>query len=331
MHRFFMAFLAVWLLIGNGSAWAETSNKTSHVIIISFDGLRPDAISKLGPEQAPNFHAMIKNGASTLNARTDPDKTITMPNHICMVTGRGVLGQNGHTYLDNKSMLLSIHTEKGSYVFSIFDVAKEHGLTTGFFATKKKFQVFINSYGKKIDYHFINENQETMSDDLLKVMHQGLPSLTFVHFAGTDEAGHSSGWNLRKKSRYTQAVRLADMYLGKILKAIENNPLLAHSTVVIVTADHGGFRFNHQDVRRMENYRIPFIIWGKDVAAGMDLYKINTDLRKDPGKKQVSYGESKQPIRNGDAANCAMSLLGLPMVPDSTIGNPDPVRVIERR
>jgi predicted AlkP superfamily pyrophosphatase or phosphodiesterase len=316
------------------SAFAETQEKVSHVVIISFDGLRPDAITQSGPKLAPNFYAMIKNGASTLNARTDPDRTVTMPNHACMITGRGVLGIQGHGYVDNRSTELSIHANKGSYVSSIFDVAKEHGLTTGFFASKNKFQVFLNSYNgdsrlkqpSVIDVHNLTDHDDQATvKHFLKQMGRGLPALTFVHFAGPDQAGHRHGWSLVKGSSYLSVVQKEDVYLGEILRTIEKDPVLARSTVVIVTSDHGGIEDDHDDVTKMEDYRIPLIIWGKGVARGMDLYKMNKDIRRDPGNKQVPYGQLLQPIRNGDVANCAMSILGLPMVPGSTIGNPDSI------
>ena len=313
----------------------RAQQSTDHVIIISFDGLRPDAITQLGPKLAPNFYAAINNGASTLNARTDPDKTVTMPNHTCMITGRGVLGENGHGYVDNRSTGLSIHANKERYVASIFDVAKEHGLTTGFFASKLKFQVFLNSYGEnqslsrtsKIDIHYLtDQNDQLTLQYLLKQMRKDLPSLTFVHFAGPDKAGHRHGWSLAQGSSYLSAVQREDGYLGKIIKMIQGQPSLARSTIVFITSDHGGTGMNHFDITKEEDYRVPFIIWGKGVAAGINLYKMNTDIRKDPGNKQIPYGEQRQPIRNGDVANGALYALGLPPVPGSTIGNPDPVR-----
>lgn len=58
-----------------------------HVVIISFDGLRPDALTILGAANLPTFYKIIQTGASTLNARADYDKTETLPNltflHFC--------------------------------------------------------------------------------------------------------------------------------------------------------------------------------------------------------------------------------------------------------
>lgn len=334
-----MAVIAVLFLSAGGFVVAQIRAKSNrHVILISFDGLRPDAITRLGPEEAPNFHKIIAEGASTLNARTDPDRTVTMPNHTCMLTGRGVLGEKGHGYTDNRSTDKSIHENKGSYVSGIFDVAKKHGLMTGFFVSKLKFQVFLNSYGEnaphgsKIDVsHVSDQNDEETVNALLAQMGKRLPRLTFVHFAGPDKAGHKYNWDLTPGSYYWSAVKAEDVNLGKILDAVRRDPKLAGSTVIIITADHGGVDDDHDDVTRIENYRIPLIIWGKDVAMGKDLYKININIRRDPEDKQIPYGQDAQPIRNGDAANCVLSVLGLPPVPGSTIGNPDPLRLSEKQ
>lgn len=337
MKKLLSIFIIVCFSLSlNSLCSAQTPEaKDRHAVIISFDGFKPDAITLLGEKLMPNFHRIIKEGSSTLNARTDPDRTVTMPNHTCMLTGRGVLGGAGHEYIDNRSADRSIHENKGSYVASVFDVAKEHGLTTGLFASKPKFQVFVNSYGvdktggqtSKLDVYQVTEyDDQSTINRVLEQIGQGLPNMTFVHFSGPDNAGHKHGWDLSEGAEYWSAVQKEDEYLGKILQAVEDNPSLADSTIIIVTADHGGIDDDHHDVTKIDNYRIPFIIWGKGVAGGMDLYRINTNNRQDPLGAQLPYGHSGQPIRNGDAANCAMSALGLPPVPGSTIGNPDPLK-----
>lgn len=317
------------------SFFVYSDDSRTRVILISVDGLRPDAITTLGPSGAPNFYRLINEGASTANARTDPDITITMPNHTSMLTGRGVKGIKGHGFTNNKSADLSIHQGR-KYVASVFDVVKDHGLSTGFFASKRKFKVFINSYGdlqpvkksSKIDVYDITDHDDIATlQSVLAQIEGELPDFTFVHFAGLDDAGHEHGWNLDPQSEYMAATRLMDVKIGEILEALANQPALAKSTVIILTSDHGGIANDHEDITKIEVFRIPFIIWGKGVATRKDLYRMNEDLRRDPGFEQVSYAQAGQPIRNGDAANLACAILGLPLVPGSTIANPNVIRI----
>ena len=84
------------------------------VIIISVDGLRPDVIEAFDPSLLPAFSRLANEGASTLNARSDPQFTITMPNHASMMTGRWVQGSASHgwAYNDDAGADRTIHENK---------------------------------------------------------------------------------------------------------------------------------------------------------------------------------------------------------------------------
>ena len=71
------------------AARSSADDPVNRVVAISVDGLNPKAITKLGRSGAPNFYRLMREGASTLNARTAREQTRTLPNHTGMLTGGG--------------------------------------------------------------------------------------------------------------------------------------------------------------------------------------------------------------------------------------------------
>ncbi len=294
-----------------------------YLVHISVDGLRPDAITTLGPASAPNFYRLRTEGAFTDNARTDVDYTRTLPNHTSQLTGRGVSGASGHNYTSNvmPPPSLTIHSNKGEYVNSVFNVAHDNGLSTGLYASKDKFVIFDQSYGEQIDSYRYNANTGSLVSDYLAAMASNPFQYSMLHLRDPDSAGHASTWNLTPGSSYLNSVAAIDDILGDVLDTIESDTALFGSTAIILTSDHGGRlgMFGHDPAIDGENYTIPFYAWGSGVAAGVDLYSLNLLSRNDPGTAQPAYTDPNQPIRNGDAANLALDLLGLGPVPGSTI------------
>lgn len=329
----FVLILVVWDVSGPRPPVSEIS----HVIVISFDGLRADAISRLGPSGVPAFYEVLSTGAGTLNARTDHDFTVTLPNHTCMLTGRPVLGEGGHGYTSNDDNIVkTLHENKGQYVAGIFDVVHGHALRGAFFSSKPKFSLYIKSYGARgvlravdavsaqeqqlIDFYRISGyNDDAIVDAFLHTLKKHAPHFTFLHLSGLDATGHDYGWDPAPESVYMNEVRRMDRRLERVLRFLKEDRTSRGTTVVIVTADHGGYGTHHKDVTDPRDYTIPFLVWGNHVAQGADLYKLNPGTRKDPEQERVPYGAGLQPVRNGDAPNLALSLLGLPSIPGSSI------------
>ncbi len=293
------------------------------VVHISVDGLRPDAITALGPDRVPNFYRLRTEGSFTDNARTDVDYTRTLTNHTSMLTGRGVKGARGHNYTSNATPppSLTIHSNKGEYVNSVFNTVHGNGFSTGLYASKEKFLIFKQSYGEQIDSYRVNVKTGSLVNDYLAAMTSSPFQYSLLHLRVADSAGHAGTWSLTPGSSYLKSVVAIDNILGDLLNTIENDAVLFGSTVIILTSDHGGQlgRLRHRTATNSDNYTIPFYVWGIGIVAGRDLYSLNRLTRSDPGTAQFSYSDANQPIRNGDAANLALDLLGLGPVPGSTI------------
>lgn len=309
-------------------------NTDRYVIHISVDGLRPDAITSQSRDELPNFYRLRSEGAFTDNARTDTDYINTLPNHIAQLTGRPVLGENGHNWTSNgEPGDATLHTRKGAYVASIFDVVERAGLRSGAYVSKPKLALFNSSYdgvaadakyasadslNGSIDRFVYDSDSEDLTQRMIRDLRADPTAFTFLHIRDPDSKGHMWSWNTISWSPYMRSVRRVDRMLGHVLDEIEADPRLAGNTVVILTADHGGKGWNHGSKTRPEDYTIPFYVWGADIAAG-DLYEINEQSRRDPGVAHPGFDAEWQPIRNSDAANLAASLLGQAPIPGSIV------------
>ncbi len=324
-----------------------STSAAEHAIVISVDGMRHDAIEKLGTAGAPNIHRLIAEGATTGNARTDAAYTVTLPNHTSMITSRGVKGESGHNWTSNSSPKLGqmLHRNKKAYVRGMFGVAHDHGMSTALFVSKVKFALYDHSYNErsgqddaigedngrdKIDEFDFEADTEILVDNFIMALDTTPFGLSMLHFRDPDSAGHSKGWDLNEGSPYMKALQRVDGHIGKIIAAIEANEKLKGKTALIVTADHGG-RFKtktHIDASSPLNFTIPFYVWGAGVGAGLDLYKVNPATRADPGQVNPAYAtEGLPPVRNGDAGNLALALLGLPAIEGSTINAEQDLKV----
>ncbi len=350
MHLFIVLLCTLGMLIRAAAvppdidASVEATKTSTFVIIISVDGLRPDAIAAGGPEGLPSL-ARLAGGASTLNARTDPDFTITLPNHTSMITGRPVNGPTGHLWTGNVDPppIATLQIHAGHEVASVFTLAHEHGIPTGLFYGKTKFSLWVKSYNAGLDEKNWAITRSKMcstidgvTDGAIEAMRDWDRGLVFLHYASTDLVGHANGWDVSPGSPYMQAVADVDAQLSRILQAIDTDEANRGRTAIILTTDHGGGAplTTHVDSKQALNYTIPFLVWLGDGTPRTDLYEINAAVRQDPGASQLpsakagdESSERVQPIRNGDAGNLALSLLGLPAIPGSTINAHQDLRV----
>lgn len=306
----------------------ERRPQVRHVVAISIDGLRSDALTRLGASGAPNLHRLLREGAGTLDARNLAEVTITLPNHTAMITGRPATAPGGHGIDVNDDRGGTVHDRAGEYVESVFDVVHDAGGSTALLVTKSKFDLFDRSWNAangapdrvgaddgtdKID-RYLRSSPGKVVDDLTAAVRAGdLATFTFLHLKNPDSAGHRSGWMTRS---YLGAVRRADALVGRVLDVIAASPDRSSDTVVILTADHGGWKDDHSDIRRLANARVPFAAWGAGVAQGADLYELNAGSRTRPGSGIPGYGDPP-PVRNAELANLALDLLGLPPVTGS--------------
>ena len=307
------------------------AGQVDYVVHVSVDGLRSDAVTAQTAAALPNFYRLRNEGAFTDNARTDVNYTVTLPNHVDQMTGRGVSGPAGgsHGWTANSwSSGQTLHG--GGYIAGVYDVVHDSGLRTGHYASKDKFELFDESWnaangaadttgpdnGKdKIDRFLYTDDTGVLTSTWASEMTATPQNYSFVHYRDPDSAGHDSEW---MSAAYLTSVQTVDGYLGQIFTLVENDAALAGKTAIIVTADHGGHDDTHGSIIESD-YVIPFYVWGPGVTAGGDLYAMNPLTRQNPGVTMPAWTDAIQPIRNGDAPNLVLDLLNLPAIPDSGI------------
>jgi predicted AlkP superfamily pyrophosphatase or phosphodiesterase len=235
-----------------------TAPLTTHVVVVSIDGLRPDAISEFG---APTLKRLIAEGSYTLSARTIlPSKTL--PSHTSMLTGEpperhGVLW---NTAFSDQPGTLDIPT--------VFSVAREAGYRTAAFFSKAKFS-HLQKPGS-LDYSqapggwFGRWSADKTTRDVEKYLATARPNLLFVHLPDPDVAGHRDGW---MSASYGEAVLRADAAVARLMKAADA-AFGEGAYTLIVTADHGGQDKDHGSDDDLDVH-IPWIAWGQAVHPGM--------------------------------------------------------------
>jgi predicted AlkP superfamily pyrophosphatase or phosphodiesterase len=283
-----IAALALWTAsaAGEGRASGEDVNArppargavTDHVVVVSIDGLRPDAIHAF---QARTLQRLVAEGAWSLEAETVyPSKTL--PSHTSMLTG---LVPARHGVLWNTDRTL-VHGVVG--VPTIFELARAEGFTTAAFFSKAKLR-HLQKPGS-LDHTQAPRGLEVMAatrtvEDAGRYMRFRRPNLLFVHIAEPDVAGHTFGW---MGGAYRAAVQRADAALHQVMKSADAAYGVGAWTL-IVTADHGGSGHGHGS-DHPDDMQIPWLAWGAGV---------------EPGKLAAG-------IRTVDTAATALWLLGVP-------------------
>src|SRR5688572_15304211 len=231
---------------------------TRNVVVVSVDGLRPDAITTFG---APTLQRLMREGSYTLSATTIEPST-TLPSHTSMLTGQpperhGVLWNNVAT-ADADSIELP----------NIFSLARAHGYSTAAFFSKAKFQPLQRlgtlDYSQAPGGWFGRWSSERTISDVANYFQGARPNVLFVHLADVDAAGHRAGW---MTPEYGRAVFTADAAIDRLLR-LAARAYGAGNFSLIVTADHGGHGTGHGS-KDPRDVTIPWIAWGQGVRQGV--------------------------------------------------------------
>lgn len=228
-----------------------------NVILVSIDGLRPDAIDAF---KASTLGRLVREGSSTLAARTImPSKTL--PSHTSMLTGEP---PEEHQVLWND--VTSAERDEIDLP-NIFSVARSGGYRTAAFFSKAKFGPLQRAgtldYSQAPGGWFGRWSSKRTIGDVAEYLETARPNLLFVHLTDPDAVGHRSGW---MSAEYGRAVQAADSALGRLIE-LADEAYGPRSYALIVTADHGGHEKGHGSDHPFD-VTIPWIAWGQGIRPG---------------------------------------------------------------
>ena len=269
------------LLLWCSPAWA--ARRVDHVFIISFDGGKPSVMRE---SEMPELMSLAEHGASTWEAQT-VFPSITLVAHTSMLTG---LSPEKHHVNWN-----DWEPEHGVIqVPTVFSLAHAEKLNTAMFVGKPKFIHLYQTHALS-NFSLPSYRSESVAAAAADYIKFRKPNLCFIHFADSDGAGHAYGWGSKQQEK---AFADEDKALKTVILAITESGI-EKSSVVIMTADHGGHDKTH-GTKMPEDMTIPWVVWGAGVKEGF--------------KIQV-------PVTTCDTAATALWLLDVPL-PSNLDGKP---------
>jgi arylsulfatase A-like enzyme len=211
-----------------------------HVVILSIDGCRPDA---LAAAPAPNLLRFGAEGVIGAQAFTIP-LSLTLPSHSAMLSGYD---------LEHHGVSWNVPIPENGYIKvpTIFALAHAAGLRTVMVAGKAKF-LTLQVPETLDELHAVNLDEDGIAETAIWVAAKGNFDLMFIHFPNPDLTGHAFGW---MSPPYLAKVAHVDGLFAQLVRALPADATL------IVTADHGGHDFSHGEDSDIDRH-IPWMAGG---------------------------------------------------------------------
>jgi hypothetical protein len=225
------------------------------VLIVTFKGLRPDAIADAGMNSVLD---LMHSGAYTLNAQTTIP-SLTLPAHASMLTGtcpaKHVVRWDQYVPANGTAL--------GT---DIFDLAHAAGLRTVLLSGKEKLRHVTDSASTDF-FAFVDKTDKILDNTsvlrlALNQINEGF-GLMVVHFDDGGLEGEVSGWMSRTQ---LEVYGREDRGLASMLQTLKDKGMY-ESTLIIVTSDHGGHETS-TGTTSPEDMTIPWVISGPRVVPG---------------------------------------------------------------
>lgn len=249
------ALLAAIVLLALPAA-AGATERIEHVVVITVDGLRPDA---LPAAPAPSIQGLMSRSRVSLAARA-VEQPETLPSHMAMVTGLPP-SRHGVNWNDARPARYDLPT--------VFTRARDAGLRTGLFYGKPKLALLAPAaderFGPVSPGDLDPYDIAGVAAAFARAFAANAPHLSLVHLRQPDGAGHRHGW---MSKQYLAALREADSAVATVLDAVARSPQ-APRTAILLTTDHGGEGLTHGAGRGESSWVIPFICAAPGLEPGV--------------------------------------------------------------
>lgn len=234
------------------SAWPA-----ERVVIISVDGLRPDAVTEA---TTPYILSVAERGSFSWTAQT-VQPSLTLPAHASMLSGVSVAthGISWNDYIpDNGTIdvptVFSASSDLDGHTIMV--IGQERLLHI---AAPGTVDVVRNLHHQS-DHAIVSAAIQEM------LVIPGFDVL-FIHLPQVDLIGHNSGW---MSASYMSAVTNADAAIGNFLGAL-GSAGWTDTTTIIITSDHGGEGLVHT-ANIPQNTTIPWVMAGPGVRSDHEIF-----------------------------------------------------------
>jgi len=226
------------------------------VLLISVDGMRPDALKDI-----PQAQTLLKKASYSLQARTVVP-SVTLPAHMSLFHS---VDPARHGITTN------LYTPQVRPVNGICELLDRSGKWCAMFHGWDELRDLarpgsvIYTYfcsGRPIGREVMNN---TLADACIDYIRNSETDFIFLYFGYTDFAGHKWGW---MSPEYMDAMRNSWENIEKVINTLPDD------FTVLITADHGGHDRIH-GTELPEDMIIPIFALGKDFEPGKDLGTIS--------------------------------------------------------
>jgi arylsulfatase A-like enzyme/Flp pilus assembly protein TadD len=271
-----LVLLAVWYFFGRQTSWYNREAVSSaNILLITLDTTRADHLGCYGYKDArtPNLDRLAREGIRF--ARAYCPAPLTLPSHTTILTGlepfRHQVRNNGHYLPADIKTVTEILKNRGyrtAAFLSSFSVDSRFGLDRGFEVYDDTFQAdmpfkSMNAERRAGDTfsRFARWLENNYRDKFFCWVHYYDPHLPYDPPAPYDQEF--------RDCPYDGEIAYMDVYVGRILQALEDKGLL-DKTIIIVAGDHGeglGHRveLGHGIFLYEETVWVPLVFWGKKV------------------------------------------------------------------